>query len=54
MKKYMLCGRPGSCCPSVEYELKTDYVYITDDGGDIVKMTKEQFKILKGTKYDFL
>jgi len=52
--KYYLCGRPGSCCPNVEFDMTTDTVDITDDDDNIISMTLEQFKILLNTKYDFL
>ena len=45
MKKIVLCGRPGKCCPEV---LVTDEdVSILDDDGNIVMMNREQFDILK-------
>jgi hypothetical protein len=45
--KIYLCGRPNACCPELEYNPTTDMVSITDDDGDIVCMTKEQFEVLK-------
>jgi len=52
--KYVICGRPGACCPEVEHAAATDTVSITDDDGDIVVMTREQFRVLVETKYSFL
>lgn len=48
MMKIVLCGKPGRCCPTVER--KGDDVIIRDDDGFSVKMTYEQFQILKKTE----
>jgi len=53
-KTYVLCGRPGACCPEVEYNNVDETVSVTDDDGDIITMTREQFRILKETEYSFL
>ena len=45
--KIMLCGRPGSCCPTVDYDKIKDEVIIEDDYCNTVTMTKEQFEILQ-------
>lgn len=50
MTKIVLCGRPGRCCPTVEYIESEDKVIITDDDGDVVTMTYEQYQILKKTE----
>jgi len=45
MSKIILCGKPHGCCPTVE-----DIEYgklIKDDFGGEVKLTKEQFEIMK-------
>jgi hypothetical protein len=53
MKTAYMCGGP-KCCPVIEYDVVTDTVDITDDDGDIVTMTSEQFKRIVTDKYDFL
>jgi len=45
MTKIILCGKPGRCCPTVEYKLGR--VIIKDDDGDVVTMTYKQFKMLQ-------
>jgi hypothetical protein len=52
MKTY-LCGR-AKCCPSVDYDPKSDMVYIEDDDGDIVKIKRNEFNELRTKKFDFL
>lgn len=55
MKMIYGCGRPsGGCCPKVEYDVANDTVDITDDDGDIVSMTAEQFKRIVKDTYEFL
>jgi hypothetical protein len=53
MKTTYVCGGP-KCCPVVDYDAKNDCVDITDDDGDIVTMTAEQFKRIVEDKYEFL
>ncbi len=46
MIKYTLCGNPnGGCCPVVT-EKDDGTVLIKDDDGDVISMTKEQYKIM--------
>ena len=45
MKTYMLCGKPGSCCPSLTID--EDRVQIRFDDGAIGVMTREQFEIMQ-------
>ena len=41
----ILCGRPGKCCANIEI---TEYGYlITDDFGGKVKLTKEEFEMMR-------
>ncbi len=44
MRKFKLCSE-GKCCPEVT--VKEDQVIITDDFGGKVRLTKEQFRILR-------
>lgn len=45
MKRYILCGGGKPCCPeAIVYE---NDVVINDDYGGTVKMTREQFEILR-------
>ena len=41
-KRWVKCCRGRNCCPEVA--LDGDDVFIRDDDGNIVKMTREQFK----------
>lgn len=46
MEKIVLCGKPdGGCCPEVL--LSKQNIVITDDEGNTVTLTYEQFEILK-------
>jgi|Laugresu1bdmlbdd_1035124.scaffolds.fasta_scaffold40075_4 hypothetical protein len=45
MFKYTLCGRNGSCCPVIT-ENEND-ISISDDFGGQIKLTKEEFIMLK-------
>jgi hypothetical protein len=48
MTKIVLCGNPkGGCCPVVDISDNENKVTITDDYGGQVRMTKEQYKLLK-------
>ena len=48
MKTVIVCGRPGSCCPTVDIPTKPGekHFIIRDDEGGIVKLTKEQYDAL--------
>jgi len=45
MKKVVLCGKPGGCCPEVWVDEAN--VYIVDDDDGAVQITKQQFDIMK-------
>jgi hypothetical protein len=45
MMKYTLCGRPQSCCPTVEVDEEDVTIY--DDFGGKVLLTTDQFERLK-------
>ena len=45
MYKYTLCGRGGSCCPVINEE--ENAFTISDDYGGKIKLTKEEFLMLK-------
>jgi len=45
MTKIVLCGKPKGCCPTVENV--SGKVVITTDDGNHVKLTREQWKLLK-------
>ena len=41
----MLCGKPGKCCASIDI---IEYGYeIKDDFGGVVKLTKDEFELLR-------
>lgn len=43
-----MCGRPGQCCPVLGIPEGSEKFYtITDDYGGKVKLTPEQYKLLK-------
>ena len=44
MKTVTLCHKPGRCCPTVTVDKE---VVIKDDYDNTVRMTKEQFEVLK-------
>jgi len=50
MTKVILCGKKQGCCPTVEYIVDEDKVIITDDDGDVVTLTYEQYQKLKKTE----
>ena len=45
MKRVVLCGKPGGCCPEVR--LYGDEVVIEDDYANEIRMSREQFDVLK-------
>jgi hypothetical protein len=45
MFKYTLCGRSSSCCPVINEE--EDNFTISDDYGGQIKLTKDEFLMLK-------
>lgn len=47
MKEIVLCHRPGRCCPVYHESDDGNLVSITDDNDGEVKLTKEQFDVLK-------
>lgn len=48
MSTFMLCGRPGKCCPTVE-RLADKRYKVTDDDGGSVTLTKTELRIFWNT-----
>ena len=46
MSSFSLCGKKGSCCPTVDIDVKRKEVTITDDYGGEVQMKLDEFKEL--------
>jgi len=47
MRTINLCGRPGACCPKVHIDEENKKVNITDDYGNVVYMTGDEFRNLQ-------
>jgi hypothetical protein len=43
--KLVLCGKSGSCCPTIHFDIDNN-VTITDDFGGSVKISAAEFAIL--------
>lgn len=44
--RFTLCGRGGTCCPTVTHQLNGEYV-IADDHGGAVRLTHEEMQLLQ-------
>jgi len=47
MRTVNLCGRPGACCPEAHISDDKKKVNITDDYGNVVYMTGDEFRVLQ-------